>query len=166
LLIFHSFKEKIIWILLSMSHVICSNKKARHDYEIVNSIEAGIVLQGTEVKALREGRASLQDAYARFRSGELWLVGLHISPYSKSAMENHEPMRDRKLLMSKQELRKLFRQVEEKGITLIPLKLYFKGHLVKADIALAKGKRKHDKRAAIAERDMKRELDRQNKNRY
>jgi len=149
-----------------MSKVICSNKKARHNYEIVNSLEAGIVLHGTEVKALREGRASLQDAYARFRSAELWLVGLHISPYSKSAMENHEPMRDRKLLLNKQELRKLFRQVEEKGITLVPLKLYFKAHLVKVEIALAKGKRKYDKREAIAERDMKRDLDRQSKHRY
>ena len=149
-----------------MSRVITSNKKARHDYEILSSIEAGIVLAGTEVKALREGRANLTDAYARFRQGELWLAGLHISAYTKSAMEGHDPTRDRKLLLNKQELRKLFRQVEEKGVTLVPLKLYFKAHLVKVEIALARGKRKYDKRAAIAERDMKRELDRQKKVRY
>lgn len=146
--------------------VITSNKKARHDYEIIDTIEAGLVLQGTEVKALREGRANLTDAYARFRRGELWLVGSHISAYSKSAVESHEPTRERKLLLSKQELRKLFRQVEEKGVTLVPLKIYFKNHLAKVEIALARGKRKYDKRAAIAEKDMKREMDRQKKVRY
>lgn len=146
-----------------MMRVITSNKKARHDYEIVSSLEAGIVLQGTEVKALREGRANITDAYARFTHGELWLIGLHISPYTKAAMENHDPLRDRKLLLNAQELRKLFRQVEEKGVTLVPLKLYFKNHLVKVELALARGKRKHDKREAIAERDMKRDLDRQHK---
>ena len=147
-------------------HIITSNKKARHEYEIINTIEAGLVLLGTEVKALREGRANLADAYARFRRGELWLVGSHISPYSKSAAESHDPTRDRKLLLSKQELRKLFRQVEEKGVTLVPLKLYFKNHLAKVEIALARGKRKYDKRAAIAEKDLKREMDRQKKVRY
>lgn len=146
-----------------MMRVITSNKKARHDYEIVSSLEAGIVLQGTEVKALREGRANITDAYARFVHGELWLIGLHISPYTKAAMENHDPLRDRKLLLNAQELRKLFRQVEEKGVTLVPLKLYFKNHLVKVELALARGKRKYDKREAIAERDMKRDLDRQHK---
>ena len=146
--------------------VITSNKKARHDYEIINTLEAGIVLQGSEVKALREGRANLTDAYARFRRGELWLVGLHISAYSKAAVEEYDPTRDRKLLLNKQELRKLFRQVEEKGVTLVPLKLYFKNHLAKVELALAKGKRKYDKRAAIAERDLKREMDRQKKIRY
>lgn len=146
--------------------VITSNKKARYNYEIINTLEAGIVLQGSEVKALREGRANLTDAYARFRRGELWLVGLHISAYSKAAGEEYDPTRERKLLLNKQELRKLFRQVEEKGVTLVPLKLYFKNHLAKVELALAKGKRKYDKRAAIAERDLKREMDRQKKIRY
>ena len=140
--------------------IVASNRKARHDYEIINSMEAGMVLQGTEVKAVREGRVNLTDSYARFRKGELWLIGLHISPYTKSAVQNHDPLRDRKLLLHKQELKKLFRQVEEKGVTLIPLKVYLKRHLVKVEIGLGRGKRKYDKRAAIAERDSKRDLER------
>ncbi|MBN2425222.1 MAG: SsrA-binding protein SmpB [Calditrichaceae bacterium] len=140
--------------------IVASNRKARHDYEIINSMEAGMVLQGTEVKAVREGRVNLTDSYARFRKGELWLIGLHISPYTKSAVQNHDPLRDRKLLLHKQELKKLFRQVEEKGVTLIPLKVYLKRHLVKIEIGLGRGKRKYDKRAAIAERDSKRDLER------
>ena len=146
--------------------VVASNRKARHEYEIINAYEAGLVLKGTEVKALREGRVSLSDSYARFIKGELWLIGMHISPYTKAAIENHDPLRDRKLLLHARELKKLFRQVEEKGVTLIPLKVYFKQHLVKVELGLARGKRKYDKRAAIAEREQKRELDRQRKIRY
>jgi SsrA-binding protein len=149
-----------------MSKTIVKNRKARHEYEIVNTIEAGIVLLGTEVKSLRNGKANMTDAYGRIRNNELWLINLHISPYTMSTVVNHEPMRDRKLLVSKLELKKLNRQIEEKGITLVPLKLFFKGHLVKVDLALARGKKSHDKRASIAERDMKRDLDRQNKIRY
>ncbi|MGD9487143.1 MAG: SsrA-binding protein SmpB [Calditrichaceae bacterium] len=148
------------------SNIISTNRKARHDYEIVSSIETGIVLTGTEVKSLRDGKANLADSYAKFVNGELWVINLHISPYTKSAMENHDPLRDRKLLLHKLELKKLMRQVDEKGVTLIPLKLYFKNHLVKLELALARGKRKYDKRAAIAERDMKRDMDRHNKNRF
>ena len=144
-------------------HVVTKNRKARYEYEIVDSYEAGIVLIGTEVKAIREGKVNLSDAYARFRRGELWLIGMHISPYTKSDIENHEPLRDRKLLLHSRELKKLFRQVEEKGVSLIPLKIYIKGHLVKVDLGLGRGKRKYDKRAAIAERDQKREMDRQRK---
>ena len=146
--------------------VVTKNRKARYEYEIVDSYEAGIVLIGTEVKAIREGKVNLSDAYARFRGGELWLIGMHISPYTKSDIENHEPLRDRKLLLHSRELKKLFRQVEEKGVSLIPLKIYIKGHLVKVDLGLGRGKRKYDKRAAIAERDQKREMDRQRKIRY
>lgn len=146
--------------------VVASNRKARHNYEIINSVEAGLALQGTEVKAVREGRVNLTDTYARFRKGELWLIGLHISPYTKSAIQNHEPLRDRKLLLHKQELHKLFRQVEEKGVTLIPLKVYLKRHLVKVELGLGRGKRKYDKRAAIAERDSKRDLDRLKKTQF
>jgi len=148
------------------SRVLSSNRKARHEYEIIDSYEAGLVLKGSEVKALREGRVSLNEAYARFIKGELWLIGMHIAPYTKAAMENHDPLRDRKLLLHTRELKKLFRQVEEKGVTLIPLKVYFKKHLVKVEIGLARGKRKYDKRAAIAEREQKREMDRQKKIRY
>jgi SsrA-binding protein len=146
--------------------VVTTNRKARHDYEIIDSMEAGIVLLGSEIKAIRESRVNLTDTYARFKQGELWLIGMHISPYTKAAMENHEPLRDRKLLMHKQELKRLNRQVEEKGVTLIPLKIYFRKHLVKVELGLARGKRKYDKRAAIAERDVKRDMDRQTKTQF
>lgn len=143
--------------------IVSKNKKAFHDYEIIDSYEAGLVLLGTEVKAVRENKVSMVDSYARFLQNELWLIGLHISPFSKSDTVNHEPLRDRKLLLNKQELKKILRQVNEKGVTLIPLKVYLKRHLVKVEIGLARGKRKYDKRAAIAERDMKREMDRKQK---
>jgi SsrA-binding protein len=140
--------------------VITTNRKARHDYEIIDAVEAGIVLLGTEVKAAREGKINLTDAYARIRDGELWLIGMHISPYTKSDMENHDPLRDRKLLVHATQLKRLNRQVEEKGVTLIPLKIYFNRHLIKVELGLARGKRKYDKRASIAERDQKRDLER------
>ena len=140
--------------------VITTNRKSRHEYEIIDTLETGIVLYGTEVKAAREGRINLTDAYARIKANELWLIGMHISPYTKSDMENHEPLRDRKLLVNRQQLKRLNRQVEEKGVTLIPLKVYFNRHLVKVEIGLARGKRKYDKRATIAERDQKRDLER------
>jgi SsrA-binding protein len=146
--------------------IIVNNRKAGHDYEIISTIETGIALLGSEVKSLRNGKANLTDAYARIKSGELWLIGLHISAYEKATVSNHDPLRDRKLLVTKMELKKLHRQIEEKGVTLVPLKLYFKGHLVKVEIALARGKKKYDKRAAIAERDLKRDLDRSNKINY
>lgn len=149
-----------------MFKTIANNRKARHDYEIITSIEAGVVLLGTEVKSLRDGKANLVDCYARVRGNELWLIGMHISPYTKSVVTNHDPLRERKLLVSKLELKKLRRQIEEKGVTLVPVKLYFKNHLVKVEVALARGKKKHDKRAAIAERDMKRDLDRSRKEKY
>jgi len=140
--------------------VITTNRKARHDYEIIDSIETGIVLLGTEVKAAREGRINLTDAYARIKEKELWLIGMHISPYTKSDVENHDPLRDRKLLVNRVQIKRLNRHVEEKGVTLIPLKIYFNRHLVKVELGLVRGKRKYDKRAAIAERDQKRDLDR------
>ena len=146
--------------------IITTNRKARHDYEIIDSLEVGIVLVGTEVKAIREGKVNLKDSYARIRDGELWLIGTHISPYSKSDSESHDPLQDRKLLVNRLELKKLNRQIEEKGVTLIPLKMYFKRHLIKLELGLARGKRKYDKRAAIAERDMKRDMERQNKSTY
>lgn len=149
-----------------MQKTIVNNRKARHNYEIVDTIETGIVLQGTEVKALRDGKANITDAYARLRGGELWLIGLHISPYKKSTVVNHDPLRNRKLLVHKLELKKLRRQIDEKGITLVPLKLYFKDHLVKLELALARGKKKYDKRADIAKRDMQREAQRQHKVRF
>ena len=149
-----------------MHKTIINNRKARHDYEILDTYEAGIALKGTEVKSLREGKANLTDAYARFRKGELWLIGMHINPYSMSTVQNHNPLRDRKLLLRRMELKKLYRQVEEKGVTLIPLKVYFKNHLIKIELATARGKKKYDKRAAIAEREMKRDVARHQKNNY
>lgn len=149
-----------------MQKTIINNRKARHDYEILNTYEAGIALLGTEVKSLREGKGNLTDAYARFRNGELWLIGMHINPYAQSTVQNHEPLRDRKLLLHRMELKKLRRQTEEKGITLIPLRVYFKDHLVKIELATARGKKKYDKRAAIAEREMKRDMARHRKNRF
>ena len=140
--------------------VITTNRKARHDYEIVDTIEAGIALLGTEVKAAREGRINLTDAYARIKGNELWLIGMHISPYSKSDTDNHDLLRDRKLLVHRLQLKRLNRQVEEKGVTLIPMKVYFSRHLIKVELGLARGKRKYDKRAAITDRDQKRDLER------
>ena len=143
--------------------VIVTNRKARHNYEIINSIEAGIVLQGSEVKSLRAGNASLVESYARFMKNELWIIGMNIAQYKEATFENHEPMRERKLLLHKNELKKLKRQVEEKGITLIPLKLYFKNHIAKIELGIARGKRQYDKKIAIAQRDAKRDMEREQK---
>jgi SsrA-binding protein len=136
---------------------IATNRKARHDYEILETLEAGIVLCGTEVKSLREGAANLQDSYALIKGGELWLFGLHISPYSKGNINNHDPVRTRKLLVQRKQLRKLVARVAEKGLTMVPLSIYFKGPYAKVDLAIAKGKRSYDKREAIAKRDADRE---------
>lgn len=142
--------------------VICTNKKARYDYEIIEKMEAGIVLKGTEVKALREGQASLNDSYAAIDQEEVYLYNSHISPYSMGNRFNHEPRRTRKLLMHANEIRRLIGKVQEKGLTLIPVRLYFNDEgKVKVEIGLARGKRLYDKRRAIAERDAKRELRRE-----
>jgi len=146
--------------------VVTNNKKARHDYHIIDTIEAGIALKGSEVKSIREGKVNLQDAYARFKKGELWLIGMHISPYKQAAFEQPDPRRDRKLLLHKRELKRLFRKTEEKGVTIVPLKIYLKKHLVKVELGIARGKKLYDKRAAIAERDQKREMDRLKRVRY
>jgi len=142
---------------------IVTNRKARHDYEITDSIEAGLVLQGSEVKSLRDGKANISDAYARFRQGELWLIGMHITPYKQATFEITEPLRDRKLLLHKLELKRLSRKIEEKGFTLIPLKLYFKNNIAKVELGLARGKRRYDKKADIAQRDAKRDMEREQK---
>lgn len=140
---------------------ITVNRKARHEYSILQTYEAGIVLQGTEVKALREGKANLVDSYAALKEGEVWLIGAHISEYTQGNINNHNPTRDRKLLLNKSEIRKLIGKVKEKGLTLIPLRLYFLKGKVKVEIALAKGKKVYDKREAIAKRDYQREKERQ-----
>jgi SsrA-binding protein len=137
---------------------IATNRRARHDYHIEETYEAGISLMGSEVKTLRGGKASLQDAYALVRNGEVFLVGAHIPPYPQASMQNHEPTRMRKLLLHKGEIRKLIGKTAEKGLTLIPLRLYFKGNKVKVELGLAKGKRHYDKRQTIAKRDAEREM--------
>ena len=137
---------------------IAKNKRARHEYEILDTWEAGIVLLGTEVKALREGRCNLGDAYGEIRSGEVWLVKMHIGPYEQGNRENHEPFRRRKLLLSRREIRKLTPRVEEKGLALIPLSVYFKRGLVKVQMGLGRGKKLHDKRQDKARRDVDRRI--------
>lgn len=141
--------------------VVITNRKARHEYHIVEVYEAGIVLKGTEVKSLRLGNANLQDSYAFVRAGEVFLEGMHISPYEFGNQFNHDPKRERKLLLNKKEIRKLIGKTKEKGYTLIPLSVYFKNGKAKIELALATGKKKYDKRAAIAERDAKREQERE-----
>ncbi|HFB68538.1 MAG TPA: SsrA-binding protein SmpB [Calditrichae bacterium] len=140
--------------------VVTKNRKAFHDYNILETIEAGMVLTGTEVKSLRAGRCNLKDSYARIKNGEVWLIGMHISPYENAGYASHDPFRERKLLLHKDEIRRLWRKVQEKGITLIPLKVYFKNGKAKVELGLATGKRKYDKRADIARRDQERELKR------
>ena len=145
--------------------IIAVNRKARHDYEVIDTFEAGIVLLGTEVKSLRAGKANLKDSYARIRNGELWLFGLHISPYSHGSYNNHIPERDRKLLLHKYEIRRLIGKVEEAGLTLVPLKLYFKNGKVKVLLGLARGRKQYDKRQVIAKREADRDLRRRLKQR-
>jgi len=145
----------------STERIVVTNRKALHDYFIIERYETGIVLKGTEVKSLRLGNANLQDGYATIRNGELWLIGLHINPFEKGNINNHEPKRDRKLLMHRKEIRKLIGKVAEKGLTLVPLRLYFKNNIAKLEVGLAKGKKAYDKREAIAKRDVERQLRRE-----
>jgi SsrA-binding protein len=140
--------------------LIVQNRKARHNYDIEDTYEAGIVLTGTEVKSLRAGRASLVDAYAEVRDGEVWLRNVHIPEYDQGSWTNHEPRRSRKLLMRRDEIARLIGKTRERGLTLIPLSLYFKDGYAKVEIALAKGKKTHDKRQALAEKQAKREAER------
>jgi SsrA-binding protein len=141
--------------------LIAQNRKARHDYAIEDVYEAGMVLQGTEVKSLRLGRASLVDAYASVREGEIWLEGLHIPEYTQGTWTNHEPRRRRKLLLHKQEIEKLIGKTKESGLTIVPLSLYFKDGHAKVEIALARGKKSYDKRQTMATRDANREIARE-----
>ncbi len=144
----------------SPKKIIAQNRKARHDYEILETYEAGIALRGTEVKSLRDGRANLKDSYAAMRAGEVWLYGVHISPYSHGNINNHDPERDRKLLLHRREIRRLIGKTKETGLTLVPLQLYFAHGKVKVELALAKGKKQYDKRESIAKRDAEREMKR------
>ncbi|MCJ7508081.1 MAG: SsrA-binding protein SmpB [candidate division Zixibacteria bacterium] len=139
---------------------VCTNRKAHHLYEVLENLEAGLVLVGTEVKSLRSGKANLKDSFAIFKNGELFVLNMHISPYEQGNRYNLNPTRPRKLLLHKKEMRKLFGKVAERGLTLIPLKLYFKGKVAKIELALAKGKKIYDRKRDIKERDMQREMQR------
>ncbi len=139
--------------------VVIGNPKARHKYEVLERIECGLVLHGPEVKSIRDGRASLDEGYARFRNGELWLVGVHIAEYSARGYAAQEPLRTRKLLLHRREIDRLRQEVERKGLTLVPLRIYFSArHQAKVELALARGRKLHDKREALKERDAKREI--------
>jgi SsrA-binding protein len=140
--------------------LICQNKKARHNYSIEDTYEAGIALMGTEVKSLREGRANLGDSYGKIKNGEVFLVDAHISPYSHANRFNHDPLRTRKLLLHKKEIRRLIGKVQEKGFTLIPLRLYFSDGKAKVELALGKGKKLFDKRETLKRKTMERDMER------
>lgn len=138
--------------------IIAKNRRAFHEFEILDRWEAGLVLQGTEVKALRNGRCNLGDAFGEIKDGEAWLCKMHIGPYEEGNRENHEPFRRRKLLLTRREIRKLQPRIEEKGLTLVPLSLYFKRGLVKVELGLGRGKKLHDKRDAKAKQDVARRI--------
>lgn len=139
---------------------ITVNRRARHEYDILESLEGGLVLTGTEIKSIRDGRVNIRDAFARPEEGELWLFNAHIAPYANGNRANHEPMRPRKVLMHRGQIDDLTSKVQEKGLTLVPLKLYIKNHRAKVELGLARGRRLYDKRAAIARREADRQMQR------
>lgn len=145
------------------TRLVCRNKKAYHDYEILETFEAGMVLLGTEVKSLREGRANLKDSHAKIKKGEIFLYGLHISPYTHAYYDNHEPERVRKLLLHRYEIKRLFGKTQERGLALIPLKVYFKEGKAKVELGLARGKKLYDKRETLKRKEEAREMDRMRK---
>ena len=150
---------------MAIERVVATNRKASHLYEILETYEAGLVLRGTEVKSLREGHINFKDSYARIEGGEAWFVGCHISPYRHGSDANHDPERPRKLLLHQGEISRLLGKVQERGLTLVPLRLYFKDGRAKLELGLARGRKLHDKRRAIREREMRREMDKAVRNR-
>ena len=144
---------------------IATNRRARHRFEFVETLEAGIQLQGSEVKSLREGKAQLGDSYAVVQDGEVWLRNLHISPYAPASTQNHDPDRPRKLLLKRPEIERLIGKTQQRGLTLVPSRIYFKGRHAKVELALARGKEGRDRRREIAERDTRREVEREFKRR-
>ncbi len=140
--------------------VISDNRKAHHDYFVEEKLEAGVILTGTEIKSIRNGRVNLKDSYARIENGEVWLYQLHISPYEQGNRFNHDPLRKRKLLLNRSEIIKLIGKVQQQGLTLIPTKIYLKHGLAKIELGVCRGKKNYDKRQDIAERDAKREIER------
>ena len=148
------------------SKVLGTNRKARFNYEIDDRLECGIELKGTEVKSIKGGKFSFSDSYGRIKDGELWLIGFHVSPYSHGNLNNHDPDRDRRLLVHKQEIRRMRRRVDERGFSLVPLKVYLKKGRVKIEIGLGRGKKTHDKRNVIKQRDQSRDAERELRGRY
>ena len=146
--------------------IVIRNRRAYADYEVLDTFEAGMVLQGTEVKSIRAGKISLKEAYAKIENGEVWLLNCHITPYDFGNRHNHDPLRPRKLLLHGREIRKLIGKVQERGLTLIPLKVYFQRGYAKIQLGLGRGRKLHDKRAVIRAKDLKRETERELKQRY
>ncbi|UOD35497.1 SsrA-binding protein SmpB [Deferribacteraceae bacterium V6Fe1] len=146
--------------------ILAQNKKAFYDYEIIETFEAGIELKGTEVKSCKSGKVNLRDSFIKVKDGEAFLLNTHISEYEKGNIANHEPTRTRKLLLHKREINRLIGKAQEKGLTIVPLKIYLKKNLVKVEIALVKGKQSHDKRNTIKEKDLKKEISRDFKNKF
>ncbi len=148
-----------------MKTAVTTNRKAYHDYTIVDTYEAGMMLLGTEVKSLRAGKTNLKESYAIVKNNEVFLLGCHISPYSHGNTQNHDPLRTRKLLLNRKEIDKLWGNISQKGLTLVPLKIYFKNGKAKIELGLAKGKRQYEKRASTKDREAKREIERHMKSR-
>ncbi|TNF47438.1 SsrA-binding protein SmpB [bacterium] len=146
---------------MAEGRTLVANRRARFSYEIQETLEAGISLLGTEVKSVRAGQANIKEAYADIRGGEVFLVGAHISPFEQGNRFNHEPLRDRKLLLNANEIKRLAGKVQEKGLTLVPLRLYLKGRLIKLELGVGRGKKLHDKRETIKRRDQEREVERE-----
>jgi len=155
-----SGNRRKVHLLTQHNKIVTENRKARYNYFIVDEFEAGMILMGTEVKSLRLGSVHLKDSYAKIKNGEVFVFQMHISPYPFAYYENHDPLRPRKLLLHKYEIKRLYGKINEKGMSLIPLKVYFKNGKAKITLALAKGKRKYDKRETIRRRDEKRDLER------
>jgi len=150
---------------MGTGRTLVQNRQARFNYEILEKVEAGMALQGTEVKSIRDGKANIKEAYADIRNGEVWLIGAHINPYSHGNITNHNPLRERKLLLNSREIHRLQGKVMEKGLTLVPLRLYLKGRLIKLELGLGRGKKLGDKREDIKKRDQEREVQRALKDR-
>jgi len=144
---------------VGIEKVVATNRKARHEFEILETFEAGLVLRGTEVKSLREGQITFKDSYVAVQNGEAWLIGCHVSPYHHGSDANHDPERRRKLLLHRRELQRLLGKTAERGLTIVPLRLYFKEGRAKLEVGLARGRKLHDKRAVLRERETRREMD-------
>jgi len=149
-----------------MKKIISTNRRAFHDYEILETYESGIALIGSEVKSLREGRVALKDGFARIEGEEAYLYNVHISPYEKSSTKDYDPKRERKLLLHKHEIKRLMGRIQQRGLTLVPLEMYFRGGIAKVSLGLARGKRMYDKREALKKREAEREIKRSMKDRY